>query len=356
LSELGHVVKVNWKAWRYNTKEVFFEVRSVLDDFFEKDETSWETARVLKKQMGIVKEVFEMLGLKFWGEFLPNHKSYISNKDVFDNESVPTKFIRNEFSVSTLGLVVWLAVWSENRKGRFDKDKLRAMLNAFFTLELDPSSFFFDRLVSKYDAEFDACSLRTDQIMPCRCLRYEMQHIENTYKNWRWYDFITLVVGTICDTTCDAFVPVGNRLVREVAFMANVRIQGATAADPLRDMVAFYTNTGKRRRIDEDFKQDVSHLSTSSELKPMEVCKQTGICAKTGIKEYKLEAVKSMRLASQRTLTCEGVTILADDSSGHGKPSESTLLSLIFDAEKNKMTPGQPMVSIPVFATQGDRA
>ena len=142
LSELGHVVKVNWKAWRYNTKEVFFEVRSVLDDFFEKDETSWETARILKKQMGIVKEVFEMLGLKFWGEFLPNHKSYISNKDVFDNESVPTKFIRNEFSVSTLGLVVWLAVWSENRKGRFDKDKLRAMLNAFFTLELDPSSSF----------------------------------------------------------------------------------------------------------------------------------------------------------------------------------------------------------------------
>ena len=53
LSELGHVVKVNWKAWRYNTKEVFLEVRSVLDDFFEKDETSWETARILKKQMGM---------------------------------------------------------------------------------------------------------------------------------------------------------------------------------------------------------------------------------------------------------------------------------------------------------------
>ena len=60
LSEKGVVVKVNFKAWRYLVnKEVFWECRSVLDDLFPKDAASWETARILKKQMGCVKEVFE---------------------------------------------------------------------------------------------------------------------------------------------------------------------------------------------------------------------------------------------------------------------------------------------------------
>ena len=35
LSEDGVVVKVSFKAWRYITKEVLWEVRSVLDDFSE---------------------------------------------------------------------------------------------------------------------------------------------------------------------------------------------------------------------------------------------------------------------------------------------------------------------------------
>ena len=155
----------------------------------------------------------------------------------------------------------------------------------------------------------------------------------------------------VLDTSCDAFAPVGNRLIREISYNVNAKVHGTLAADPLRDMVAFYTKTGKRRRVDEDFKHSVSHLSTSSELKPMEVCKQTNICSKASGVEYKVNSVKASRLASKRTLSCEGVVIMADDSSGHGKPSESTLLSLIFDAEKNKMSAGQPMVSIKVFVS-----
>ena len=175
LSEDGVVVKVSFKAWRYITKEVLWEVRSVLDDFFPKEAACWETARVLKKQMGHVKEVCEMLGLKFWGEFIPNHKSYAQNKDFYDNESLPTKFVREEFSVTTLGLIVWLVTWSENRSRNCERDRLRAMLTAFFSSELDPSWFFFDRLVNKYNGEFDSCppAHTADNAMPLPAIRNE---------------------------------------------------------------------------------------------------------------------------------------------------------------------------------------
>ena len=170
--------------------------------------------------MGHVKEVREMLGPKFWG-LIPNHKSYTQNKDFYDNESVPTKFIREEFSVTTLRLLVWLVTWSENRSRYFERDRLRAMLTAFFSSELDPSWFFSDRLVNKYNGEFDSCPLRTQQTMPCRCLRFEMRDLANSYPTWSWLTFGDFLRGVVLDTSCDAFAPVGNRLIREISYNVN---------------------------------------------------------------------------------------------------------------------------------------
>ena len=38
---------------------------------------------------------------------------------------------------------------------------------------------------------------------------------------------------------------------------------------------------------------------------------------------------------------------MADDSSGHGKPSESTLMSIIFDGNAKLTAVGQPVVFNP---------
>ena len=58
-----------------------------------------------------------------------------------------------------------------------------------------------------------------------------------------------------------------------------------------------------------------------------------------------LRKVKESREASRATMRCPGVVSMADDGSNHGKPAESTLLSLLWDYEANVGIAGQPMVS-----------
>ena len=43
-------------------------------------------------------------------------------------------------------------------------------------------------------------------------------------------------------------------------------------------------------------------------------------------------------------MQCDNVVGMAEDGSGHGKPAESTLLSIIWDAEANVAMAGQPQV------------
>ena len=43
-------------------------------------------------------------------------------------------------------------------------------------------------------------------------------------------------------------------------------------------------------------------------------------------------------------MLCEGAVIFSEDGSGHGKPAESTSMSLIWDAEVNVCAPGQSKV------------
>jgi hypothetical protein len=328
---------------------VFWECRSVLEGFFSEN-TAWDTSRVIKKQMDVVETVCEKLGLKFWGEFIPSAKSYDACKEFYDQQNIETKYIREEFSVSTLGLLVWLLVWTESRRGLDERDQCRAMLHAFFASELDASLFHYDRIVDKYDNEMNNCVLRTTQNMPCRCLRYEMSELTNTQATWDFRPFVTFLNMLLWDTSCLAHAPMGNMMIREVRNAINHSVHGRPAADPLKDASPFVTAAGKRRRIDEDFKRNISKLSTNSDLKPMEACHVTKACSAQGVAKFQLSAVKANREASKDALTCNGVVIIADDSSGHGKPSESTLMSLIWDSETEFMAAGQPMVTTLVFA------
>ena len=299
---------------------------------------------MVKKSFGSVNMVLEENGFKFWEEVCPSARAFNANREGLLGKGIKEELVREEWSMSTIAVIVWLATWSRQRHKLVEQQQAAALLETFFGQFLDPADYFYDKLVSQYDREMNDCIVRNSQQTPCRHLRYEMRHISNSYKNWHWAEFVELLTTLVIERDCDACAPIGRRLVMDVGLHIDGNLLKEAAADSLKDSWVYKTPAGKRRRVDEDFKLALSGLGTPDGDKMNDVARFTDMCSARTAYGASFSMVKARRLAAQRELTCQGVVIVADDSSGHGKPAESTLISLVHDGVANFTAHGQPQV------------
>ena len=151
-----------------------------------------------------------------------------------------------------------------------------------------------------------------------------------------------------CSTTLALFMcALANALPKEIAFYCNCGVLAREEADPLKSARQFNGPGGKRRRIDPEFKEALVNLSVSDTTKPNTAATFTGTCTPQTATDCIVKALKSSKLACQEQMRCTGAVCMADDSSGHGKPSESTLMSIIFDGNAKLTAAGQPVVFHP---------
>ena len=92
--------------------------------------------------------------------------------------------------------------------------------------------------------------------------------------------------------------------------------------------------SGKRRRIDEDFKRHVAVDMFHD-----------------GAVRYSRQALKNWvavesALAARSKMTCAGVTAVSEDASRQGKPDGETSIFLLWDGDLNAATVAAPQVVI----------
>ena len=118
-----------------------YEVRILLKDFFAAL-THWETARVVNTQMKGVYNRLEDLGVKFHHVFIPSRKAFDVNPEHYKQRGVVEEYVRSEYGVTTLGVIVWLTTWAVLRHTNEEKERARAMLEAFLSHNVDCNPFF----------------------------------------------------------------------------------------------------------------------------------------------------------------------------------------------------------------------
>ena len=339
----GKSIPLDLKCWRYSCGKVHWETRSVLQCFFV-DTVKWQVTKVLEKSMAAVKECLAGLGEEMHYHFFPSWTAYQAKKDAYDLKHVDPNYIRNEYSASTFGLICWLSTWSQCRKSDEDKDVARAMLLALF-FDKAPSWMFFDvKLLEVFDTVFNVCPARNSQRVPCRHIRYFLRDVGGDNAHWDWSDFLDMYQELMCDDTCGASLGFFNKLTFRLAHAIDGSVFDALPADPLKDSIGYHVVDGKKRRIDEDFKAALTGLTVQSGIKPVQVCKFTGVASEWVSGDAMQNFVKAHIVAGKNQLTCKGVVCACDDSSGHGKPKESTQVGVIYDARANKAGVVQPMV------------
>ena len=146
------------------------------------------------------------------------------------------------------------------------------------------------------------------------------------------------------DSACGALGDLFDRMLHNIAVRINQCVLRLDAADPLEDTKVLKTPHGKRRRLDEDTETALGQIGVASSPESTSVVKLLGRGSDKLSYDVTIKHVKETRQAAQSTLTCTGVVCMTDDSSGHGKASESTLLSVVWDAGVQEGCHGQPIV------------
>jgi hypothetical protein len=346
-SSNGPPIRIAWKCWRYIGGPVTCEVRSIAQDFFGK-EKDIKLCRIIKDDMASVERLLADTGTSFWKEFIPSHQAYKANSAFYDAQGVIKDHIRDEYSVTTRGVIIWLAAWANTRKKHDEQETARAMLEAFLSARVPAKFFFTSVIINKCNSLFDLCALRNAQDKPCRCVRHMLKDLGDNYGNFDWKEFSDLLVNLAFDKNCDCYRPLFEKLVQGCF---SHHVAGMLESDPaniLRTARVFETPSGKKRRVDEDFKKELATLNVESGIKPTTLCAFSAMGSDVVAKDCQRSFIKGAQLASQNQLKCEGVVIFCEDGSGHGKPAESTSMSLIWDANANLCSPGIPKVS-PMF-------
>jgi hypothetical protein len=336
-------VKIHWKCWRYIDGPLFYEVRSIINDFHGKN-TEAKLCRIIKDDMETVATALTDAGLSFWGEFVPSHQAYMKNPTLYDAKGVDKDHVRDEYSVSTKGVLFWLATWATTRKKHADREKVFTMLEAFLAARLPAKWFYASKISEKYDNLFNRCADRTRQDRPCRHIRHMLQNIGDDHESFSWKQFTHLMVDLSYDRDCECYQPLYEKLMDACFVQHAGGMEAVATSNILKTAVTYQTEAGKRRRIDEDFKAEMSKLNVESGIKPTTLVSFTDMGSGQMARGCQHVFLKACQLSSQKVMLCEGAVIFSEDGSGHGKPAESTSMSLIWDAEVNVCAPGQPKV------------
>ena len=233
----GLQTSIGLKAMRYIIDDtVYWEMRHVLDDFYGENDLNgtWETSKVVKKQFDGVKHMLEELGFNMWDVVVPSRKAYESKQAFYIAHDVKPTRVQNEWQISTLGLIVWLCVWSYTRQTNADKERARAMQEAFFAALLHPPTWFSDTILRRHSSALEDCNLQSTPGQPCRCVKYLTKDLDTDLAGWRWAEFQTFLVDLLYDNSCASYCALANRIPKEIAFYCDAGVLMKEQADPIK--------------------------------------------------------------------------------------------------------------------------
>jgi hypothetical protein len=344
----GGQVSINFKALRFPNEDVRWECRAVLTDFNTDPKMKWETSRIINNQMAEVESLFSFVGTSLWREFFPNHKAFNMRPDFFAAQNVDPQKVTEVFCCTTRGLLCWLTAWGLCRHRDHEKDRAKAMLVALLSAHVDSRDFYKGHCFNKFWSEIQLCVEQHTQGKPCPHVLYATRDMSFTAKDFHFEDLV-LAMFEMWDpaTQCGAMRSLCTRFISNLSAHIDASVLASKGANPLKDMRSLNTETGKRRRLDEDFRDAIGKLTVQSGIKGVQVSMLTEHGTSKTAYDCMIMSVKQQREASRQMMPCNGTVVVADDGSGHGKPSENTLLGILWDADAGFCTALQPQVNHP---------
>jgi hypothetical protein len=303
----------------------------------------------MKAHGATMKNIFEAQDMRFDDVIKPSMKSWsYHNRD----GDLLDPHVREEWSISSAGVLFWLLDWSRTRRDREDKKRCRELLRTFLAKTIDLNVVKRDTIVNIFGACAQLCP-EYDAVAETMCSHYVRiwePILANAAPAWDWV-VITNLLADLLGSDCPTAKAVGGVAVKEIAKYIDHRLPNLDLPKDVRKMEQMFA-LKKRRRIDEDFKKDlmsegISHKKFHSASQFIHAA--TDMSTRLG-RAFEDRFTVQNCLAGREALQCTGVVAMCEDASKNGMPKEETWLFYLWDARAKMATYMPPIVARAIRA------
>ena len=270
----SQLLEGEYKAWKYNSGLVTWELRRPLQILFGEGQAAFEPHRMTRKDKGVWKTIFEQWGFDFEEHFLPSARSDSTTAQHAEQagDAPPAAVaagqqrqsaIRQETSVSTELLLVLHIFWASTRRSRESKERVEAMLVAFLTKLVPPQLMDKINLQGFLDASAAECDAQTPlgicmhmAGLHARCQKQPPQSSVHAHEKDKY-----LMLGAMV-SQCPAAKLVGHAALAALADAVGHHIDVAGCPDVTK--FAALHGAKKRRRVDEDYKHHLTAVAVNT--------------------------------------------------------------------------------------------
>ena len=344
----GEAILINWKACVYTMSgKVFWEVRQVLHDFYGDIGGALEEKNFFRNNKIKMEASFAQLNLDFDVEFKPSFKSFCSK---YPGAPVTDPYIREEYGVSTVGLLAWMMHWAHSRRCACERDRavtiLEAFLSAFFVLDDLDDRCIFDK-VAECSAE---CANGADGDGLCFHIRDEIAKTDRLWPkqaphNWR--DSLSAMSRLHQSVDCLCLQKGTSELLGFLATSVDSGAPDRLVANP--SSISFKrlkTAAGNYKRVDEHFKDDcaVAHIRDGKCRSAGQSIKVWSTSGESSGRTWERNYVLARNVAAKEEMPCERVLWISEDAGRAGQPKEETMSYWLYDCASKLSHVGAPMV------------
>ena len=131
------------------------------------------------------------------------------------------------------------------------------------------------QLLEDYDYLLDQCLEKLVEATPCMHVQCALEKLPMRADSWSWSSFIDILQTMMFDVSCKAFDYLGAALLVDIADEIEKNCKLLEVADVLKETAVYKTAAGKRRRVDEDYKELISKNPVGSGVKSTTAAKFT---------------------------------------------------------------------------------
>jgi len=330
----GQHVDINWKAYEYQDAAVYWEARMVFGCYNNGTRKDMELHKWIKKLEPSLNGLLAAWGVVYNHAVKPSFKAaaYRSEEEVLDPH------VRNEWTMSTIGVLALLVLWSTTSHSRAKRVRASAMLSAWMSRLLEPSLCTTSAFLRHVRSHASSCQqglvtegVCTHLVDCCKgCVGADQRQVWNSAADIAasWYG-----LGAHCKAASACLSAVAQ--VWSGSMDQRLGTLGLAS-----DVTKETPMQGPKRklRVDEDLRHHYSQGSVRSKRvhSGAQLAKATADVAVETARRWDDQTLLQYRAAAWATFEEGNIVSIASDGSRIGDPAEETIVFIAWDAKSDR--------------------
>ena len=182
--------------------------------------------------------------MTLWTEMRPSWKAYRAAPGKYASPTLGEHYIREEFSISTRGVIVWLLTWCNCRHSIRDRYQARGMLESLLGKTLCGHGFLHTDVSQAAGASFGLCNIGFEgNDNPCAHIRVIFTQLAADHGHWSPAALVTVVTDLLLVQGCGAASYAAELLICRVSRAVDAYMENVEGCDSMRPYTA---DRGKR--------------------------------------------------------------------------------------------------------------